>query len=167
MYVVQVRPLSELKTKTRLIRMGYPSLVPMEERLERRAGKWVSRMRTLFSSYVFLDIDQLSANDYHRIMSNENVLRFLGEVGKPTRLSESEEELIRFLDTIKNGIWQEPMIQGEQFTVAGNKLEVEKVHRRQKRATFKVSFAGEEHRVTLSCECRKKADETNSGLIRP
>lgn len=166
MYVVQLRPMSENKAKNRLLRQGYRVLVPMENRLERRQGKWHSRLRILFGSYLFLDQEDLSPHDYHKILSNEYVLRFLGEVGKPAKLSEKEAELIRFLDQLdRDLILLNRIEKGQECYLNGTKLIPVDVRERQRRATFKVNLAGVEHLLTLSCIFQN--DEKQSELIRP
>ena len=166
MYVVQLRPMSELKAKNRLVRMGYRALVPMEERQERRQGKWQSRLRILFSSYLFIDQEELSPQDYHRILNNEYVLRFLGEKGQPAKLSESEAGLIRFLNQSGKDILVLDTVEiGKEYRLNGLKLISVDIRHRQRRATFRVELAGVEHLLTLSCIFND--DEQKSELIRP
>ncbi len=166
MYVVQLRPMSECKAKNRLIRQGYRALVPMEERQERRQGKWHSRLRILFGSYLFIDQEELSPHDYHRILNNEYVLRFLGEKGQPAKLSESEAELIRFLDRSDRDILVLNTVEtGREYRLSGVKLIPVDIQKRQRRGTFKIHLAGEERLLTLSCIFQN--DEQKSELIRP
>ncbi|MDO5096703.1 MAG: transcription termination/antitermination NusG family protein [Peptostreptococcaceae bacterium] len=166
MYVVQLRPMSELKAKNRLLRKGYSAIVPMEHRFERRQGKWHTKVRILFSSYLFIDKEELTPKDYHRILENEYVLRFLGEKGNPTKLSSDEANFIRFLDAHPELIKLGNVAKGDTVSIHGVDARIVEIQKRQKRAVFEIDLAGEIHQITLSCQFEQD-DEEGHGLIRP
>lgn len=166
MYVVQVRPQSELKAMVRLRRKGFKALVPQENRLERRQGEWVQRLRILFAGYVFIDLSNMRQEEYYSIKNLDYVLRFLG-ADQPAQLDEKEAEFIRFLapsDFESVGILEAETLEiGSRYKINGYELKAIAINQRQRRATFEMNLAGEEHRVTLSCYLKGKKTRKKQG----
>jgi len=68
-------------------------VVPTEEVIEVKDGKKKITERSLYSGYVFANID-LDIDLWHKIQSLPRVSRFIGEQKTPTPLSESDIKLI-------------------------------------------------------------------------
>ncbi len=68
-------------------------VVPTEEVIEVKNGQKKITERTLYSGYVFAQID-LDIDLWHKIQSLPRVSRFIGEQKTPTPLSESDIDLI-------------------------------------------------------------------------
>ena len=68
-------------------------VVPTEEVIEVKDGKKKITERSLYSGYVFANID-LDIDLWHKIQSLPRVARFIGEQKTPTPLSESDIKLI-------------------------------------------------------------------------
>lgn len=64
-------------------------LVPTEDVIEIKNGKQKINERTLYSGYVFANLD-LDTALWHMIQSLPKVSRFIGEAKKPTPLSEKD-----------------------------------------------------------------------------
>lgn len=95
MYVLQVLTGKEMQIRGCLLDIGIEAHVPQEEYTIRSGGKWISRIRTLFPSYVFVALDQI-AQDYYRIRQVTGIIRFLElNGGAATALTPEEERLIR------------------------------------------------------------------------
>jgi len=68
-------------------------VVPTEDVIEIKNGKKKISERSLYSGYVFAQID-LDTNFWQKIQSLPRVSRFIGESKKPTPLSDKDIELI-------------------------------------------------------------------------
>ncbi|SCX21116.1 Transcription termination factor nusG, partial [Ruminococcaceae bacterium P7] len=63
-YVLQVRTGYEEKIAAELNSRGYAAVVPLENRLIRRGGKWQPQPYIVFSGYVFVYLDYSWAQYY-------------------------------------------------------------------------------------------------------
>ena len=96
-YVLQVKTGDEIKVRDALLSKGVRALVPREDRIIRKDGKWGRRLYTLIPSYVFVDI-RFAAQIYYTIRAIPSVIRFVGTgYGEPSTLSYLEAEWIRLL----------------------------------------------------------------------
>lgn len=68
-------------------------IVPTEDVIEIKNGKQKINERSLYSGYVFANLD-LDTELWHLIQSLPRVSRFIGESKKPTPLSEKDIDLI-------------------------------------------------------------------------
>ncbi len=68
-------------------------IVPTEDVIEIKNGKKKISERSLYSGYVFAQVD-LDTNFWQKIQSLPRVSRFIGESKRPTPLSEKDIELI-------------------------------------------------------------------------
>lgn len=155
-YVIQVRTGREDEAAGELKRLGIHALVPKENRLIRREGRWTRRVYVLFGGYVFLDMTY-SAENYYRVKKVPGFVRFLGEQGNPSRLSFLEAEWIRMLAG-KDNTPVEPTVvraDGGRLKAVEGILEcfenrVVRWDRRNRKATFEVTVCGERKEVQLS-----------------
>ena len=130
-------------------------LVPTEEVVELRRGKKVQTERRFMPGYVLVKME-MSDQAYHLVMGTNRVTGFLGPMGKPTPLRESE--VARLLDEVREG--QErprPAITfevGEQVKVTDGPFEsfsgmVEEVDEDNARLKVSVSIFGRATPVEL------------------
>lgn len=82
-------------------------IVPTEDVIEFKNGKEKISERSLYSGYVFANID-LNTELWHKIQSLPKVGRFIGETKKPTPLSEKDINLI--LEKVNNKAAPKPKI---------------------------------------------------------
>ena len=95
MYVLQVLTGKEMEIRGCLLDIGIETHVPREEYTIRSGGKWAHRIRTVFPSYVFVALDNVT-RDYYRIRQVTGIIRFLElNGGAATALTPDEERLIR------------------------------------------------------------------------
>lgn len=95
MYVLQVLTGKEMQIRGCLLDIGVETYVPQEESIIRSGGKWLTRIRTVFPSYVFVALDNVT-RDYYRIRQVTGIIRFLElNGGAATALTREEERLIR------------------------------------------------------------------------
>ncbi|MDL0108505.1 transcription termination/antitermination protein NusG [Campylobacter felis] len=86
-------------------------VVPTEDVIEFKNGKEKISERSLYSGYVFANLD-LDTELWHRIQSLPKVGRFIGESKKPTPLSEKDINLI--LEKAYNKAAPKPKISFEE-----------------------------------------------------
>ncbi len=82
-------------------------IVPTEDVIEVKNGKKKITERSLYSGYVFANID-LSVDLQHRIQSLPRVAGFIGEGSKPTPLSDNDISVI--LDRVTNRAAPKPKV---------------------------------------------------------
>lgn len=105
-YVLQVKTGKELDVRDKLTSKGYQAAVPVENRLNRRAGSWTQKEYVLMPSYVFVQLTY-DAYAYYRVKEVPGTVRFLGPTQMdPTPLTYIEAEWIRILSN--NGKVLEP-----------------------------------------------------------
>jgi transcriptional antiterminator NusG len=86
-------------------------IVPTEDVIEVKNGKKKISERSLYSGYVFINID-LSTEVQHMIQSLPRVSGFIGEANHPTPLSESDINVI--LDRVQNRAAPKPKVYFEK-----------------------------------------------------
>jgi transcriptional antiterminator NusG len=82
-------------------------IVPTEDVIEVKNGKKKISERSLYSGYVFANID-LTIDLQHKIQSIPRVAGFIGEANKPTPLSDSDIQVI--LDRVTNRSAPKPKV---------------------------------------------------------
>ena len=172
MYVVQVKPQSEGKVQNYLKLRGFKTVIPTQEIIERRGGSWVGVIKTLFPGYVFVDREVITDKDYYRVLSCDNVLRFLGPKGKPERLQAHEAYFIGITENLKsaNDMFDvDDVGKNECVTIAGVPTTVLEIDKRQRRIKLCVELAGEKHILKLSANFNEEQtnESEEQGLIRP
>lgn len=169
-YVVQVTAGREDEAAAELGRQGIRALVPKENRLVRRGGRWTRSVYVLFGGYVFLDM-AYNAENYYKVKRAPGVVRFLGEAGNPSRLSWPEAEWIRLLTGRDNAPIEPTLVRADaEGRVTAVRGVLEKVDgrlvswdRRGRKATFKTTICGEEKEVRLSILLEEDLQQTQDG----
>lgn len=155
-YVLHVMSGMELVVKQKLKHEGLTeTMIPMEERLERFRGDWITRKRLLMPGYVFVYVD-LSTKEYYKAWNCPGVIKFLG-AGKPSPLSE-DEKLRLFWLYGEDGLLKPSIISGRpngQIEVLdgplmGHEADIVKIDRHRKKARVRLVFSGEPFEITVS-----------------
>lgn len=150
-YVLQVLTGQECHIARKLADAGYPALAPAEVIHERRHGKWWPIRKTVFPSYVFVQI-ALRPKDYYYIRRLPHVLRFLGE-GNPEAVPDDQMEIVLYLANNGKdfGLSEAEKIDGKTIIKAGPLLplrdHVVKINHRNRRATLEVTLLDTTHRI--------------------
>lgn len=138
-------------------------LVPTEEVVELRRGKKVQTERRFMPGYVLVKM-QMSDEAYHLVMDTNRVTGFLGPMGRPTPLRDSEVE--RLISQVAEGVERpRPAITfeiGEQVKVVDGPFEsftgmVEEVDEGSARLKVAVSIFGRSTPVELEYAQVQKA----------
>lgn len=153
-YVLHVRTGSELDIAEQLRKRGFSAVVPTENRVIRKGGKWTQQMYIVFAGYVFIYMDY-SWSKYYAMSGIYGIIKILGGGQNPTPLNKSETEFILKLSELL----AEPSVlkfkDDNSYEVISGFLadytdNIAKVERRYKKATVKVTVAGEEKEIKVS-----------------
>lgn len=153
-YVLHVRTGSELDIAEQLRKRGFSAVVPTENRVIRKGGKWTQKIYIVFAGYVFIYMDY-SWSKYYAMSGIYGIIKILGGGQNPTPLSKSETEFILKLSEL---LAQPSMLKfkdDNSYDVISGFLadytdNITKVERRYKKATVKVTVAGEEKEIKVS-----------------
>ncbi len=160
-YVLQVISGEERAVIQNLKLAGYTAYAPSEFRLERRRGRWHERERIIFTGYVFLAVEKLTAKAYYTAKNDSFVLRFLGNE-KPEKLQESEMEMIVSMANFGKtmpipivNLHKKTGLCTVKWDLNKHSIVLKRLFLRQKRAVFEVEFAGKKHDIMLSCKIQE------------
>lgn len=153
-YVLHVRTGSELDIAEQLRRRGFSAVVPTENRVIRKGGKWTQHMYIVFAGYVFIYMDY-SWSKYYAMSGIYGIIKILGGGQNPTPLSKSETEFILKLSELLAQPSVLKFSDNNSYEVISGFLSdyidnITKVERRYKKATVKVTVAGEEKEIKVS-----------------
>lgn len=155
-YVLQVKSGCEESVRDKLNEAGFHALVPAENKLIRQKGSWSKKKNILFSGYVFVNLTY-NADSYYKIISMDNVIKFLGHKNDPSTLTFLEAEWIRVLG--ENGILEptEVEVKETQLKVLKGVLQnfksrIKNYDIRQRKAVFEITVCGEVKEITLSID---------------
>lgn len=130
-------------------------IVPKRKLMERKAGKWEEKVRTIFPGYILI-YGYMGAEEYYKIVEIPGVLRVLKDSGKPFEIPEEEVAFIKkliyqgdiieqskiLLDSGKVIVTEGPLVGLEGF--------IDSVDKRKGRAKVRLTFAGELRCIDLS-----------------
>lgn len=153
-YVLQVKTGCEEAVAKALNNRGFSAVVPIENRQIRQKGEWVSQPYVVFTGYVFLYIDY-NWSKYYAMSGINGIIKILGGGKTPTPLSRDEA---LFINQLTELLGQSSVLafteNGEYKCISGFLADYEKdivkVERRYKRATVRVTVAGEEKKIKVS-----------------
>ena len=155
-YVLQVKTGCEESIRDKLIELGYHAIVPIANRLIRSKGSWNNKKTIIFTGYVFVNLDY-DAENYYRITSMDNVVKFLGDKNDPSTLTYIEAEWICILGD--NGILEPTLVEVEnkelkvlKGVLQNFKSRIKSYDIRQKRAVFEITVCNEIKEITLSID---------------
>jgi transcriptional antiterminator NusG len=130
-------------------------VVPRRKLLERKAGKWEEKVRTVFPGYILVN-GTIGAEEYYSLLGTPGLLRVLKNNYEPLEIPEQDIEVIKMLicngEIIeRSGILIES---GKVIVTDGPLLGLEgliySIDKRKGRAKIKLNFAGEPRLVDLS-----------------
>lgn len=153
-YVLHVRTGSELDIAEQLRKRGFSAVVPTENRVIRKGGKWTQKIYIVFAGYVFIYMDY-SWSKYYAMSGIYGIIKILGGGQNPTPLSKSETEFILKLSELLAQPSVLKFKDDNSYEVISGFLadytdNITKVERRYKKATVKVTVAGEEKEIKVS-----------------
>lgn len=154
LYVVHVRGGYELRVLEQLRLKGISAYSPRQLCAERRRGEWQHIERLIFSGYVFVEIPELTAQAWHKIMDCAGVIRVLSSHPLPpdedahiTRLCNSGQCI-----SVSRGYVSDGMLHITSGFVKQFEHSIIKFNRRGRRATADVTIYGKHHRIIFSVE---------------
>ncbi len=154
MFVIYCQSGKELAVVRQLADKGITAYAPRRVVQERQRGLWVDREILLFSSYVFLDLEELTSEIWQTVKCCYGALRFVSR----SQLSPDEEEYIRVLCNDGHGLGiSRGYISGGVLHITDGFLRrfehrIIKYNRRGKRAAADITIYGRHYVVTLGCE---------------
>lgn len=138
--------------------MNITALVPRENRALRKGGNWNYKEYTLFSSYVFLELDY-TADNYYKIKDIPSVIKFLGSGLNPSTLSYLEAEWVKELsfgglpiEATRVRIIEDGTVELVDGVLLAFKNRILKIDKHKHKATFEITICGETKEITLSIE---------------
>lgn len=154
LYVVHVRGGYELRVMEQLRQKEIAAYSPRQLCAERRRGEWQHIERHIFSGYVFVEIPELTAEAWHKIMGCTGTVRILSSRPLPpdedayiTRLCNSGHCI-----SVSRGY----VLDGKLHITSGFVKQFEhriiKFNRRGKRAVADVTIYGKHHKIIFSVE---------------
>lgn len=151
-YVVFVKPQTELDTVRELERKGIKAAAPLHNMLLRKGGQWRELTRLIFPGYVFVDC-LLDVGAYYNIKRCSGVIRLLG---LPSPLTKWEEESILLLWKDCN-CYSHGFVENGVLTISDGILKafedkIVSYSKRQKRAVVEIMLGGKPKRITFTCD---------------
>lgn len=163
-YVLYVKTGLENDIAAELNRRGFNTSVPIENRVIRQKGNWITQSYVVFSGYVFVYMNY-TWNKYYAMSNIAGVIKLLGGGREPTPLSKPE---VDFILSLTDMLAKPSVI---RFTdsdsceiVSGfllkHRNDIIKIKRRNKKATVKITVAGEEKEITVSFTEEQTSEQT-------
>lgn len=167
MFVIYVQAGREDEVLRRLRQLGYTAFVPKRILKQRRKGVYYQIQQILFTSYVFLDSQEITAEDYYKIRLVNGVGNFLN---RTIPLSEAEEEYIRNLcECEESGISKGFITDGKLIVTEGFLKRYEnmilKYSRRQHRATVELTLYGKPHYIVCGIDIETEKQHKEKALV--
>lgn len=157
MYVLQVNSGKELEVKRRLDELGIQTLVPEAFRYKRYKSSWNEEVSIIFTGYVFVRMDY-SAENYYKIMTVDDIIRFLKVGNEMAALSFMEEEWIKILSSKEVRVAQQISIndEGEAILLSDTlkkfETRISKIDKHKRSAEFNLEVLNEEHKIVLGID---------------
>lgn len=152
-YVLYVNTGQEHAVAEQLRHRGYDAIVPIENKLIRSKGKWITKPHILFDGYVFVRMDY-EWSKYYVFKGIPHIIRLLGGGTSPIPLTDKESKFILTLSELLKTPSVLKFTDNNYETVSGflaeNKDKIVKVQKRYKKATIKITLAGEPTELTVS-----------------
>ena len=156
MYVVQVKPGTDLQVAVLLRKNGHLVRCPQRTMDIRKNGKWNSITEPVFPGYLFLE-EEIDRQKYDSVVQSDGVIGFLKVSGCTLgKLQPHEEAYIRWLWNGGKLIAPSRIyttLQGDKMVLSGVLREywnnVVRLDLRQRRARVRLSICGHDYTVTL------------------
>lgn len=153
-YVLHVVTGKECDIAKELNHRGFDAVVPQENRVIRKGGKWNQKLYNVFDGYVFVRMDY-EWHKYYAISRINGIIRLLGGGKDPTPLSDNEAKTILKL----TDLLYEPSVlrfdDNNNYEILSGFLinykdKIVKIKRRNKKAIVRLTIAGEAKYITVS-----------------
>ena len=167
MFVIYVQTGREDEVLYRLIKSGYAAYVPKRILKQRKNGIYYSIPQILFTGYVFINAEKITADDYYKIRSISGVGNFLN---RTIPLPEAEEKYIKDLCSgEETGISKGFITDGKLIVTEGFLKRYEnrivKYSRRQHRATVELTLYGKPHRMVYGIDIETEKEHKEKALV--
>lgn len=167
MFVIYVQTGREEEVLRGLRQLGYAACVPKRILKQRRKGVYYQIQQILFTSYVFLDMEQISPEDYYKIRSISGVGNFLN---RTIPLPEAEEKYIKNLcGAEETGISKGFITDGRLIVTEGFLKRYEnrivKYSCRQHRATVELTLYGKPHYIVCGIDIETEKEHKEKALV--
>ena len=163
-YVLQVKTGTETAVANELQKRGYWAVVPVENRMIRRSGKWITEPYIVFTGYVFVYLNYTWAG-YYAMSGIKRFVRILGGGKEPSFLSNEESKFILELTELLIA----PSVirindDGSYTVVSGfllkNSDRIIKIDKHAKRASVKITLAGIDKVIKVSFKSEQIPERT-------
>lgn len=94
-YVIQTKPTAEETVQQHLRNASFETFLPRIRTMVRGGGRSVSRIKSLFPSYLFAHLNLEDANLYRTIKYTRGVRRILGDGAMPIPIPDEAIEIMR------------------------------------------------------------------------
>ncbi len=94
-YVVQTKPTAEDNVRQHLSNADFTTFFPRIRTMVKGSGRQHSRIKPLFPSYLFVNMDLTDANLYRMIKYTRGVRKILGDGSTPVPVPDEMIEIIR------------------------------------------------------------------------
>ncbi len=153
-YLVQFKPNAHRVAERNLKRQGFETFLPMQERLSRKASRFVSVLRPLFPGYMFVKVGEAGA-PWHKINNTLGVSRL---VSLDSKLKPLPIQLISSLmlrcDPLGKLLPPQILNEGDCIEVLGgpfaNFIATVETIDEQKRVWVLMEFMGQRARVQIA-----------------
>lgn len=130
-------------------------LVPKRKMRERKNGRWVYKVKTLFPGYLLIN-GLFGTEEYYKIKGTPGMIRLLGDKNGPIEIQENEISIISSLISENEiiGISSILVESGRAIVVDGPLLGMDgiiaAIDKRKGRVKVRLDFIGEQRLVELS-----------------
>lgn len=153
-YVLHVQTGKEIDILKRLESRGIKAVVPIENRIIRKSGKWNQQEYIVFPGYVFIYLCY-DWYKYYAISGISGIIKILGGGKTPTALTKDETHLIIYLSELL----KEPSVikfkDNSNYEILSGflvdyKENIVEIKRRNKKAIVEVIIAEQTQKITVS-----------------
>lgn len=153
-YVLQVTTGKEKEILSRLQNRGIKAVVPVENRVIRKSGKWSQQEHIVFPGYIFIYLCY-DWYKYYAMSGIPGIIKILGGGKSPTVLTKEETQFILYLSELLDEPSVIKFTDNDHYEIvsgflADYKEDIVKIKRRNKKATVEVTVAGEKQEITVS-----------------
>ena len=154
LYVVHVRGGYELRGVEELRQKGIAAYSPRQLCAERQRGEWRHVERNIFSGYVFVEIPELTAETWHKIMDCTGTVRILSRHPLPPDEDKYITQLCNsgYCISVSRGYVLDGVLHITSGFVKQFEHRIIKFNRRGKRAAADVTIYGKHHKIIFSVE---------------
>ena len=158
-YVLYVNTGQEHAVAEQLRHRGYDAIVPIENKLIRSKGKWITQPHILFDGYVFVRMDY-EWSKYYVFKGIPNIIRLLGGGTSPIPLTDTESEFILTLSELLKTPSVLKFTDDGYETVSGFLAENKDTRKQRSKLPLQVSRLSLQYRLPNKCPNRRRIDSS-------